>query len=260
MHIILTITATHDRFLNITPETAKRSIVEAYHWSKGAALLNQKLSSPILPQDRDALWASAVMLGVADVTSIEASNPWEAWPLKPYDPNDLDWLDMSQGKEALWKVTDPLRPDSIFHAMAPEYHVLNDTPRLCEIEEIPKELVRLCGLDDSSGLQQNPYYLAVSMLVQLGDVRCTQASMTKFLRFAKYMEPAFQNLLHKKDMCALLILANWYAPMRRSLWWIARRAQLECRAICLYLEKHHPNNKDLQKMLPTPEASDIVMI
>ena len=260
MHIILTITATHDRYLSITPESAKRSMVEAYHWSKGAALLNQKLSNPILPQDRDALWATAAMLGIASVTSIEASNPREAWPLKTYDPNDLDWLDMSQGKDAIWKVTDPLRPDSIFHAMALEYRVLNDTPRLCEIEEIPKELVRLCGLDEVSGLQQNPYYLAVSMLVQLRGVRCTQASMTIFLRFAKYMEPAFRNLLHKKDICALLILANWYAPMRQSLWWIARRAQLECRAICLYLEKHHPNNKDLQKMLPKPEASDITMI
>ncbi|KAJ5677008.1 uncharacterized protein N7477_002641 [Penicillium maclennaniae] len=52
--------------------------------------LIRKLTRPILPQDRDALWAAAALLGIASVTSIEASNPREAWPLKSYDPNDLD--------------------------------------------------------------------------------------------------------------------------------------------------------------------------
>jgi hypothetical protein len=260
MHIILTITATHDRYLSIAPEKARRSMVEAYHWSKGAELLNRKLSSPILPQDRDALWATAAMLGIASVTSIEASNPWEAWPLKPYDPNDLDWLDMSQGKEAIWKVTDPLRPDSIFHKMAPEYRALNVPTRPCEFEEIPEELARLCNLSGVAELQHNPYYLPVSMLVSLRGVQCTQASMTRFLQFMGQMQPAFRNLLHKKDPRALMILANWYAPMRQSLWWIARRAQLECQAICLYLEKHHPNNRDLQKMLPRLDTQGLTMI
>jgi hypothetical protein len=252
MHIILTITATHDRYLSIAPENAKISITEAYHWSRGAALLNEKLSAPILPQDRDALWAAAAMLGIASITSIEASSPKEAWPLKPYDPNDLDWLDVSQGKEAIWNATDPLRPDSIFHAMADDYRAMMDTPRLCEINEIPSEFVRLCGLDNLSAPQQNPYYTAVSMLVHLGGVECTQASMIRYLKFCKFMEPAFRNLLHRKDSRALLILANWYAPMCQSLWWMARRAQLECQAICLYLRKHHPDERDIQEMLINP--------
>lgn len=252
MHVILTITATHDRYLAITPETAKRSLTEAYHWSRGAALLNKKLSNPIIPQDRDALWAAAAMLGIASFTSIEASSPKEAWPLKPYDPADLDWVNMSQGKEAIWNATDPLRPDSIFHVMADEYRALMATPRLCEINEIPDELVRLCGLDELSAAQQNPYYTAVSMLVQLGGIQCTQTTMTKYLAFLRFMEPAFRNLLHRKDARALLILANWYAPMCQSLWWIARRARLECQAICLYLGKHHPDETDIQKMLICP--------
>lgn len=64
MHVILTLTATHDRILSASKDNAKRSIAEAYHWSEGAALLNKKLSSPIRPQDRDALWAAAAILGL----------------------------------------------------------------------------------------------------------------------------------------------------------------------------------------------------
>lgn len=253
MHIILTITATHDRYSSMSPDTAKRSLTEAYHWARGAALLNAKLSSPIQPHDRDALWAAAALLGIVSVTSIEASTPMEAWPLKPADPSDLNWLDMSKGKEVIWKATDPLRPDSIFHAMADEYRVLLAKPPPCKLEDIPPEFVQLCHLNEPLAPQLNPYFSAVSMLAQLWHVKCTQASMTRYLKFLSFMDPAFWSLLHRKDPRALLILAYWYAPMCESLWWIARRARLECRAICSYLEKHHSDERDIQKMLTLPK-------
>lgn len=253
MHIILTVTAAHDRYSSMAPDTSKRSLTEAYHWSRGAALLNKKLSSPIRPHDRDALWAAAAMLGIASATSIEASTPFEAWPLKPSDPSDLNWLEMSKGKDAIWKATNPLRPDSIFHAMADEYRALMARPPPSKLEDIPVDFVQLCHLNEPQAQQDNPYFSAVSMLAQLWHVKCTPASMTRYLKFVSFMDPRFRSLLHQKDPRALLILAYWYAPMCESLWWMARRALLECQAICLYLEKYHADEAGIQRMLALPK-------
>ncbi|KAJ9371413.1 transcriptional regulator family: Fungal Specific TF [Paecilomyces variotii] len=253
MHAILTVTATHDRHLSMSPDNTRRSLAEAYHWSRCAALLNEKLSAPIRPQDRDPLWAAAAMLGILDISSIEASSPEEAWPLKSSDPSDLNWLSFAQGKHAVWKATNPLRPDSLFSKMADEYRILMTKPPLCEIKDIPPEFVRLCHLDQSVPLHQNPYYSAVSIVARLWDVPCTQASMIQYLKFLGFMEPAFRSFLHGKDPRALLITAFWYGPMCDSLWWIARRARLECQAICLYLERYHAEETEIQRMLERPK-------
>ncbi|KAJ5833026.1 hypothetical protein N7474_001337 [Penicillium riverlandense] len=142
MHIIQVITAMHDRILNNSSDNVKRSLTETYHWSRAAALLNQKLSFPIRPQDRDSLWASAAMLGIASFASLEAATPEEAWPLKPADSSDLTWLRLLEGKMALWQATDPLRPDSIFHSMANEYAMTRTEPPSLEVEKIPSGSIR----------------------------------------------------------------------------------------------------------------------
>jgi hypothetical protein len=45
--------------------------------------------------------------------------------------------------------------------------------------------------------------------------------------------------LEAKDHRALLLLAYWFAKVcNTSVWWLDRRATLECQAICLYLERY----------------------
>ncbi|KAJ5975791.1 hypothetical protein N7481_009498 [Penicillium waksmanii] len=251
MHVIQVITATHDRLL-ASPKNAKRSLIEAYHWSRGAALLNKKIASPIRPQDRDALWASAAMLGIANVTSLEASTPTEAWPMKLYDSSDLTWLHLTRGKMALWEATDPLRPDSIFHFMKDEYVTISTEPSLLEAQTMLPEFVGLCRLDEPLACDRNPYYSAVSILSQVLPIKCTRATMKNYLLFLNFMKVPFRDLLHQKDPRALLVMAYWYGAMWNSLWWIERRARLECQAICLYLERCHGNERNIQKMLLLP--------
>ena len=253
MHIILAVTATHDRFLSAGPNNPKYLCIETYHGAQGAALLNQKLSSPIRGQDRDAIWSSAALLGIAGMTSLEASNSTAIWPLKPYEPTDLDWLNMTVGKVAMWRATDPTRPDSIFHNMADEYHLLMEPPTLCGVEEMPIEFVRLCSLDGPLPLDQNPYYFAVSSLSQLLQTEDPHDSMPRHLKFLSLMGPEFRSLLLCRDPRALLIFAYWYASISGSVWWISRRAQLECQAICLYLENNHAGEEDIQIMLTVPK-------
>lgn len=252
MHIIQVVTATHDRFSSNTGLDPKRSLAEAFHWSRGAALLNQKISYPIKPQDRDALWASAAMLGIANITSLEASTPAEAWPLKLTDSSDLTWLYIAQGKMALWEATNPLRPDSIFHTMGEEYNAIMTEPSLLATEQMPSAFVSLCRLDEPLARENNPYYSAVSILSQLLPIKCSQATMKSYLQFLNNMKAPFKRLLRQKDPRSLLIMAYWYGCMQQSLWWVERRARLECQAICLYLERCYGDECDIQKMLVLP--------
>lgn len=254
MHIILATTAIHDRYSSTTPNTSQRSFAEAYHSAKGAALLAEKLSSPIIYGDRDALWSSAAMLGIATMTSVDASNPMDSWPMKPPEPSDLDWLNLSVGKEAIWRATNPLRPDSIFHRMADDFRVLQNPPPLKSLEEIPHDFVHLFSLDEPGSLERNPYYAAVSFLSGLWEVTVTQESMPRYISFLGFMDSSFRSLLHVKDPRALLIFAYWYACMLGCQWWVNKRAQMECHAICLYLEKYHASDSDIQRMLVHPKT------
>lgn len=280
MHIFLTIATSHDRYLlspafNTQPQITKQEShliqTESRHRAQAANLLNSKLSQPIIPQDRDALWAAAAMLGISVLTSTEASLQ-ESWPLKTSQSNDpeqtnidLQWMDFSINKKAIWNVTNPLRPDSVFHVLADSYRELMVQPRMCAIEEIASEFVELCGFDESCtsfdlGSCPNPYFKAVSILTRgrnsdfdgvasCPETLCAYGVMPWDLAFIGLMEPGFKALLVKRDARALLILAYWYAPHCRGVWWIARRAWVECRAVCLYLERHCGGDELIGRLL-----------
>lgn len=254
MRIILAVTATHDRYLLTAPDNSKRSIAEIYHGAQGAALLSEKLSSPILYEDRDALWSSAAMLGIASISSIEASSPAEAWPLKPDDPSDLDWLNLSVGKKAIWRATNPLRSDSIFYPMADEYTQSIKEPPLRDLSELAPDFIQLCSLDEPLASSQNPYYYAVSLLCDLWEITDTRELSGRYISFLSLMRRDFRSLLDCKDPRALLIFAYWYALLLKSVWFMARRARMECNSICLYLEKYHADDSDIQRMLKVPKA------
>jgi hypothetical protein len=255
MHLVQTITATHDRYLSPTPNP-RRTVTEVYHLSRAAALFNAKLSAPIRPSDRDALWATAALLGTAAFSWIDASCPEEAWPLRPADPSDLEWLRMSEQKSAIWNLTDPLRPDSVFHVLKEDFNngylVAFDVP-VCGVEGIPEPFVRLCGLDGASSRESSPYFVAVHVLVALLGVECRQETIVRFLGFIGHMRPEFKRLLERKDSRALVLLAYWYAKVCKAVWWLEWRAIMECRATCLYLEKWHAGEREPLELLGWPK-------
>lgn len=83
--------------------------------------------------------------------------------------------------------------------------------------------------------KQNPYLKAISLLTHFRGPNCRDGAIPRDLAFIGFMEGSFKRLLQVKDVRALLILAYFYAPLCGSSWFIARRAWLECRAICLFL-------------------------
>jgi hypothetical protein len=255
MHIIQVVTSLHDRYI-ATALNSPQTVAEIYHLSQAAALFNKKLNKPIKPSDRDALWSAAALLGFLAMTWIDAATPEEAWPLTKSDSADLEWIRMSESKAAIWEVTNPLRPDSMFHIMATDYisqteHALSK-PEL-GIEGIPPSFAHLYDLDESSNADNNPYFDVIHKLAPLLKTEVDRSNIVIYYAVVGHTSLAFKSLLEQKDPRALLVFAYWYAKLIHSVWWLDRRSLMEGQAICLYLERYHGGYTELHDMLVFPK-------
>jgi hypothetical protein len=251
MHAVQTVTAIQDRHLSDRP--GRRSIPEIYHLSHAAAQFRAQLSVPLKDSERDAIWITSIMLGVSAFAYTDADTPAESWPLKPSDPSDLEWIRMTDMKSAIYRLTDPLREGSMFLCMkdddCPKYA---GPPPAAGIEGIPTAFVALLGLTPDSTAETSPYFEPMHYLSRLLKTTYTRSSFTQFLSFIMYTTPAYRRLLGIKDPRALLILAYWYGTVTEAMWWMSRRAVLECQATCLYLEKYHGGDWGIREMLAWP--------
>ena len=255
MHAIMALVAKHDRVNSQTPYNPPTS-VELHHEYQATALLSMKLSKPLRADDCDAVGAVGALLGAWTLASIEAPTPEEAWPLRDLSPDDLQWLKLSDGKTELLKLANFSRPESCFHSFFDEYlkqsQVTNHTN--AAIAKLPGQFLALFDLGDHSNPTNNPYYRAVQNVALLRDVECDHENCLMFFSFTTDMQEEYQHLLRQKDPRALLLMAFWYAKVCRYQWWIARRAMVECKAICIYLDKYHATEAMIQDFLAYPKA------
>lgn len=252
---MLTVTIMHDQHLGIN-KTSEQGTALAFHWSQGAALLNQTLIAGVKPSERDAIWACAALLGALSLASIDAKTPEEAWPLKPSAQSDLDWLKMTEGKRVLWKLADPLRPDSIYYPLAPDF-MQSASPShhsVLELHKLDPAILRLCRLHKTPIDEDDPYLPSASFLARTADMECNAQNLVVFLSFFGCMHPVFKQLLARKDPPALVLFCIWYAKMIHCRqWWIYRRACLEGQAICRYLRLYHGDDADVRSAIQYPE-------
>ena len=75
MHMMLSLTLMHDAYLaSEAPETSARITTEAItHWQTATALFNRALSQPIADDARDALWATAALMGTIAFSFVPTS-------------------------------------------------------------------------------------------------------------------------------------------------------------------------------------------
>ncbi|KAF7896642.1 uncharacterized protein EAF01_009045 [Botrytis porri] len=257
MHALQTLTACHDRYLtHHHAPSSRRTSTEAYHLSRAASLFNQKLCAPIANHDKDALWATAALLGIVAVSSIEASSPSEAWPLtsSAETDTDLDWLRMSESKTVIFELTNPMRKESIFHILSIEYnnaHYKRDGN--LDFSSLPIHFIKLFDLHEHSTVLNNPYYLTLISLQRILNIECNRSAMLSFLGVLTSMSPEYKILLKMKDPKALLLLSYWYAKVWRMVWWVERRAVLECQAICIYLDRYHGDDLLIRELMLFPK-------
>lgn len=255
MHIALGFTLMHDRHLISSPPRPP-SMAELAHFTRGTALFNMKLSGPLTPSEKDAIWGAATLLGSSTLAHIDAVSPEQAWPLRKPSESDLDWLRMYDGKREIWRITDPTRPNCCLRLLCKEVEMFRQEMSVTEpgLKRLPGELCRLLGLHGHVNLLvSNPYRIPANILNNLMAMDNSRTSTVAFLSFLLLMQPDFRQLVVDKDPYALILLAYWFAEFSQShTWYVWRRSILECQAICLYLDRYHSDIDHLHVILEHP--------
>jgi hypothetical protein len=188
---------------------------------------------------------AASLLGVVSFFSLEAETIEDVWPLAD---DDLSWLNLTEGKKAVWKAASPLKDDSIWHKVRHAFEPVQDDD---EAKYVPSVFDGFCAKSLS---KDNPLYIAARALIDLLAGECNEKTWLTYLNFLCHITPAVKERLLERDPWALLILLYYYMKMCRTKWWLASRAILQGRAICLYLERHHANNAEIQGALSWPKS------
>lgn len=248
MHLVQAVTACHDRYL-CGVATGRPSRSEAYHMSQALATFQTILARPIQTEDRDALMTASSLMGVVGFFNLEAASIEEVWPL---GDADMSWLNLSDGKRAIWRLAMPLRPGSLWQEVM-RLNVRSSLPKDQVSDHAPSIFDHLC-VDEplSPSAAANPYYKTASALGCLLDMECDDSTWIQFLEFLCYVDPPFKLLLEDRDPWALLILCYWYMKVCRGSWWVASRCILQGQAICLYLERYHWKDNTIQAALSLP--------
>ena len=251
MHAVLALGSAYKRYLTYPPNTpSSRTFTEISDFSKSTSLLSDQLGIPIVSQAKDAIWASAALYGALTFVAVDATSPEEAWPFKD-SGCDLDWISMVDAKWVLWNLMDPMRPDSIFRCLADTYADLRIDAPPNGIYGVHPCLAHVCGLDEWSDAETNPYFEAVHAIAQLNSCQPgSQEYIARVLAFLSCMSQSFKDLMVRKDARALLLLVLWYQKAGEAVWWIGMRARIERQAICLYLQRYHVDDVGIQELLP----------
>ena len=253
MHGILAVVSAHDRYLSIE-RLQRRSIRESYHSYQCASLFGNWLSSSIQEKHKDAVWATAVLLSVLSFSSIDGACEGKIWPLGSNDTSALDWLRLKSNDQALWKIADPMRRESVFRRdMAGILRKKVDeelsTP---SIADMPDEVLDLCGLEPSSVQQSDRHFWTASAICWLSKLpKHSPSSVYSMFNLLRHNVRDLQISLEQKDPAALLLLYLWYNRAHTCKWWIELRASYEAPAIMEYLKRYHADNKALQKCILT---------
>ena len=255
MHVLITCTAMHDRYL-AAQSHLERTPKESYHWAMALQLFNQEISRDFRVCDRDAIWMAAALLSWIAHFAVETQDPEEVWPLSPSTTSGIPWFPVQKGLRVIWQMSDPHRPDGLFAMqlarmnVSDEERCLGIPPPRSGIDGIPQtDLIEMCELDEWSDATNNPYHTAVRTLSGLLCSPSPNPNSIRFLAFVNTTEPDFEDMLRQRDPRSLLLMAIWYGLIPKSAWWISLRASLECRAIYIYLDRYHANDPHIQKVL-----------
>lgn len=261
MHVVLALTATHDRVLSLPDE--KPTVTELFHHYKATKLFNSRLTSSIsTSSERDAIWIAFTFIGAMQMCDVRGKSPEEAWPLKAPEPDEPSWLTLTLGKHSISDLCDPSRADSCFRALSgckirdSDSGFTPDELKDGGFHNLPREVLECLNLDDVSTWTSSPYFRAANILSQLMPIEYNQMNMLKYLTFIQHMQPEFRELWVKKDPGVLLLLSYWYAkciPFQQ--WWTWKRSVLECQSICTFLERYHSDIPHLEQLLEFPKHS-----
>jgi hypothetical protein len=215
-------------------------------WTRGVSLFNKKLSAPLHPADRDAVWAAATLLGVITFASIDNRTLESTWPLASTAQAEPEWIRMSSGKDVLWSLARPDRPESIF------FNSISSIPKpRISLENLPPEILAFYHLNECHR-DNNPYAIPLSEIFRPRDPNDPSSIVTLFYAIISCIDGEFGRRLRAKDIPALLTMVYWYSKLSTGQWWLEKRALMEGQAACLYLERVALHSAAIQDLLTVP--------
>ena len=165
-------------------------------------------------------------------------SPAESWIFSS-SPRSLDWLSVQLGLRHLLLETRPFRKDSKLIPLFLTCDTIHGTSaaKRAGIEGLSLEFDSICGLDETSSSESNPYHDTLQRLIPLMSLVPSLENIFNLLDWFGSVDKHFFALLQEKDPPALLIFGYWLGMLcYLHQWWCQDRAKRECTAICVFLE------------------------
>lgn len=234
MHTIIGTAATHLSY--IVPDDKTYRALEAYHWQKAVGQYSKEISH-IGSHNMDPLFSVCLLMTV-HTFRLETYNPHSSFVFSE-SPDSLHWLMLQRGLSHLIGLTRRWLPTSMYFDMfmaSRKENPLFDDERPGR-EGLDPAFADICGIDEKSTVETNPYLWPVRMLTPLLSVERSIRSLNMYMNFMGRLTSPFYERLQAKDPPALLILAWWLGLVDSvHFWWMETRIKSECAAICMYLE------------------------
>ncbi|OKP11405.1 hypothetical protein PENSUB_3097 [Penicillium subrubescens] len=235
MHAIIGIATTH--LCSVVPNNSQYKITEAHHWAQAIHQYSNEVSSGVTKENMDKLYSACILLTVHSFMLPEF-NPRSSFVFSN-DPTVLNWLLLQSGLRYLLERTTPWMSESIWWATFMDSRVpdIDFEDKRPGREDLDPDFADLCGITESSTVDNNPYLWPLRMLSWLLVIEMSPKSSQTYNMWMGRLEPEYYECLLAKDPPALILLAWWLALVCHvDEWWMVNRARSECTAICMLLE------------------------
>ncbi|OAX79274.1 hypothetical protein ACJ72_06410 [Emergomyces africanus] len=250
MHAVFGVAVTH--FRHLLPHDKSYDIAAGIHWQRAIKLYRREISKPIDERNMDPLMSTCMLLSTITF-STEEYKPADSWVFSS-DPTRLSWLLGQSGLRCILEaISKGQLQQSIWFEAFQESDDENQTfnNNSPGMEGLHPGLAELCGIDEMTTEDSNPYHWPLRMLSPMLPLKADRGNFAKLITFIGRLEPAYTKLLQEKDPRALLILSYWLGKMcEEKQWWIYPRVSCECFAICMYLE--HNEDPRILNLLQYP--------
>lgn len=264
---MISLTLMHDRqnrMSSTLEEPCRRSMPtlseqEIGHWYLASSCFNNdlKLALRNVPHEhldirqQAALCATSALLVALTFCYMEATTPERAWPLAggmcPSSPEELQWIQLSNGKLSAQALTQGLSTHPIFHPLV----VVDEQDK----STFPSFNIDVPSINDECLLELEQSFPGPEMeaFTRIAKSSCFVTIVFSFWSFVGEMTADFQYGLRYKEPTALLTLLYWYAKLNPlPVWWLKARTSLEGRAICIYLSRYYGYDTKLIRLLQWP--------
>ena len=235
-HAILAYTSHHLQYLQPTQQRFKQSAT--YYRQRGLELYRKELNGSITLHNMDAVFGACMIFAVLAYAADDIG-PEKSFVFSE-EPGAINWLSVQAGFLTLKTMRDiqPYLSSSIWGPLfreSDEQGLFYDTRT--GAEGLPETFVELCGIDESSTDDNNPYHAALRLCMSIMHIKVNMQMFTKFISFPGRMRLEFFNIVRERDPVALLIVSYWLSRMCGiDQWWCIPRVKNECLAICAYLD------------------------